>query len=144
MNPRFLLVIGLAVGYVLGARAGRERYDQMKARVTGLWEAPRVRKARIDIEAFARQQAPIIRERAEAAAKAAPGVIAGGAKDVAGKLSDAADKLSDAAADIRDQVTKAASDLRYRGDAAVDRAVHSAAQARDNALETDDDEDTRG
>ena len=38
MNPRFLLVIGLAVGYVLGARDGRERYDQMKARVTGLWD----------------------------------------------------------------------------------------------------------
>ncbi|NYF10437.1 hypothetical protein HDC94_001593 [Leifsonia sp. AK011] len=83
MNPRILaLAAGVAVGYVLGTRAGREKYDAMKAKAIALWEDPRVAKARRDVEEYARQQAPIIRERAEAAAKAAPAV----AKDVADKV----------------------------------------------------------
>jgi len=37
-------VIGLGVGYVLGTRAGRERYEQLKERATGVWNNPRVRR----------------------------------------------------------------------------------------------------
>jgi hypothetical protein len=33
MRGKVGLVIGLAAGYVLGARAGRERYEQIKAQV---------------------------------------------------------------------------------------------------------------
>ena len=163
MNPRFLLLVGLGVGYLLGARAGRERYEQIKTKANELWEDPRVRKARTEVEAYARQQAPIIRERAEAVAKAAPGVVADGAKaaagmakDVAGKVSttakDVADKVGDSAKDVagkvgtaakdaRGKVTKSAAQLKDRGEAAVDRAVISAAEAREAALETIDDDD---
>ena len=36
MNPRLIMLgLGIAVGYVLGTRDGRERYDAMKAKVTG-------------------------------------------------------------------------------------------------------------
>jgi hypothetical protein len=35
-------ILGLGVGYVLGSRAGRERYDQLKERATGVWNNPRV------------------------------------------------------------------------------------------------------
>ena len=31
MGFKFGLVVGLAAGYVLGARAGRERYEELKA-----------------------------------------------------------------------------------------------------------------
>ena len=31
MKNKLTLLIGIAVGYVLGSRAGRERYDQLKA-----------------------------------------------------------------------------------------------------------------
>ena len=158
MNPRLLLLaVGVAVGYVLGTRDGRERYDAMKAKVNALWEDPRVAKARKDVEAYARQQAPIIRERAEAAAKAAPGVVADVAKDVAAKATttakdvagrasatakDVAGRVSDAASDVRDQAGKVAADLRERGEAAFDSAVHTAGQARDRTLaELDDDDD---
>ncbi len=164
MNPRILLLgIGLAVGYVLGTRDGRERYDAMKAKATALWEEPRVAKARKDVEAYARQQAPIIRERAEAAAKAAPGVVsdvaekvtatakdvaaktASTAKDVASKTAatarDVADRVTDVAGDVRDQASKVAADLRERGEAAVDGAVATASTARDNALAAVDDDD---
>ena len=90
MKSKLLLIIGLGAGYVLGARAGREKYDAMKAQVDKVWENPRVARARRDVEAYTRQQAPIIKARAEAAAKAAPGAIADAAKDVANRTSDVA------------------------------------------------------
>jgi hypothetical protein len=37
MRGKVGLVIGLAAGYVLGSRAGRERYEQIKAQVDKVW-----------------------------------------------------------------------------------------------------------
>ena len=112
MKSKLLLIIGLGAGYVLGARAGREKYDAMKAQVDKLWENPRVARARRDVEAYTRQQAPIIRARAEAAAKAAPGAIADAAKDVANRTSDVAKTVADstvtAAKTVADTTSKTA------------------------------------
>jgi gas vesicle protein len=164
MNPRLIMLgLGIALGYVLGTRDGRERYDAMKAKVTELWEDPRVAKARKDVEEYARTQAPIIRERAEAAAKAAPGVakdvadkVGATAKDVAGQVSttakdvagkatatakDVAEKATATAKDVADRAKDVAADLRERGENLVDSAVSTAGQARDAALDVLDDED---
>ena len=47
MRPKTIAVILLVVaGYVLGARAGRERYEQMKHAVTSFWNDPTIKKAR--------------------------------------------------------------------------------------------------
>lgn len=155
MNPRILMLgLGLAIGYVLGTRDGRERYDAMKAKVQGIWEDPRVAKARRDVQSYARQQAPVIRERAEAAVKAAPGVakdaaakVAETAKDVAGTVADTAKdvagKAADTAKDAAAKVTATAKDVRERGEDAVEGAVQAAGAARDRVLDTDDDEDDR-
>ncbi|GGF49727.1 hypothetical protein GCM10011519_24610 [Marmoricola endophyticus] len=40
------LVLAAAGGYVLGARAGRERYEQIRTQAQHLWTSPRVEKAR--------------------------------------------------------------------------------------------------
>ncbi|MBO3665059.1 hypothetical protein [Microbacterium stercoris] len=37
MRGKFGLVIGLGVGYVLGSRAGRERYEQIKTQALKVW-----------------------------------------------------------------------------------------------------------
>lgn len=138
MNPRiFILGIGVAIGYVLGTRDGRERYDAMKAKVTELWEDPRVSKARKDVEAYARQQAPIIRERAEAAAKAAPGV----AKDVAAKATatakDVAEQVSTTAKDVAEKTASTAKDVSAKATAAAKdvagRVTDVASDVRDQA-----------
>ena len=44
MRGKILFVTGVAVGYVLGARAGRERYEQIKAGALKVWESPTVQK----------------------------------------------------------------------------------------------------
>lgn len=44
MKGKLLFVVGLGVGYVLGTRAGRRRYEQIKAAAAKLWDSPVVQK----------------------------------------------------------------------------------------------------
>ncbi|CAM3335206.1 YtxH domain-containing protein [Occultella aeris] len=45
MKGKFGLIVGLGVGYVLGARDGRQRYDKIKAQAQQLWRRPEVQDA---------------------------------------------------------------------------------------------------
>ena len=46
MRPRFLVVvIAVVAAYVLGARAGRERYEQIAETVSSIWNDPSMKKA---------------------------------------------------------------------------------------------------
>lgn len=44
MKGKIGIAIGFAAGYVLGSRAGRERYEQIKANVQKVWETDQVQK----------------------------------------------------------------------------------------------------
>ncbi|WP_029150321.1 hypothetical protein [Microbacterium indicum] len=44
MRGKIGLVVGLGVGYVLGTRAGRQRYEQIKAQAQKVWETEPVQK----------------------------------------------------------------------------------------------------
>ncbi|NHA68854.1 hypothetical protein [Phycicoccus flavus] len=43
---KLTILAAAGVGYVLGARAGRERYDEIAATARDLWSSPTVRKGR--------------------------------------------------------------------------------------------------
>ncbi|MEJ8634863.1 MULTISPECIES: YtxH domain-containing protein [Streptomyces] len=45
MRYKVTFVVGLAVGYVIGTRAGRERYEQLKKSMRQLSQNPAVRNA---------------------------------------------------------------------------------------------------
>ncbi|MGW2212815.1 YtxH domain-containing protein [Streptomyces sp. NPDC001781] len=45
MRYRLTFVAGLAVGYVLGARAGQQRYEQIKKAARGIAQNPAVRNS---------------------------------------------------------------------------------------------------
>ncbi|WP_411110026.1 YtxH domain-containing protein [Streptomyces sp. c-19] len=45
MRYKLTFVVGLALGYVIGTRAGRERYEQMKKSAKGFSQNPAVRNA---------------------------------------------------------------------------------------------------
>lgn len=44
MKGKVAFVLGAAVGYVLGARAGRARYEQIKSGAKAAWESEPVQK----------------------------------------------------------------------------------------------------
>ncbi len=112
-----IIAVGIGIGYVLGARAGRERYDLIVEKVTGVWEDPRVAKARADAARFAREQAPVVRDRAKAlgeraqtgaqalgqraqsAAKTAASTVTDTAATAAARVGVVRDSLSDDAAE---------------------------------------------
>lgn len=71
MKGKILLVVGLGIGYVLGTRAGREKYDQLTAAVKKLWDDPRVQKQRANAEDFVKEKVPAAADFFGAAAKPA-------------------------------------------------------------------------
>ena len=58
MRGKLVLLVGIGIGYVLGARAGRERYEQIKRAVGGFWNDPRVQHQVQNVEDFAKDKAP--------------------------------------------------------------------------------------
>ena len=44
MKGKIAFVLGAAVGYVLGTRAGRERYEQIKRGANSVWQTPPVQR----------------------------------------------------------------------------------------------------
>jgi len=57
MKGKVGLVIGLAAGYVLGSRAGRERYEQIKAQVEKVWNLEPVQEQVGKAKEFAKSSA---------------------------------------------------------------------------------------
>ncbi|WP_066039963.1 hypothetical protein [Herbiconiux solani] len=53
MRGKIIFVVGLATGYVLGTRAGRERYEQIKAGADKVWNTRPVQAAAGKAQDFA-------------------------------------------------------------------------------------------
>jgi hypothetical protein len=45
MRGKLIFITGVGVGYVLGTRAGREKFDRMVAQARRVWESPTVQEA---------------------------------------------------------------------------------------------------
>lgn len=84
MKSKILLIVGIGVGYVLGARAGRQKYEQIKATAARFWNDPRVQQRVGDVQDYVKDKAPDVAES-----------LADGAKTVVSKVA-AARKSSNA------------------------------------------------
>lgn len=62
MKGKILFVAGLGLGYLLGTRAGREKYDELKAAALKVWNDPRVQKQVDAVEDFVKDKAPEVAE----------------------------------------------------------------------------------
>lgn len=58
MRGRLLLIAGLITGFVLGSRAGRRAYDQLRSRVQDVSRNPAVQDRVAKAREFAQQRAP--------------------------------------------------------------------------------------
>lgn len=141
------LAIAFGIGYVLGARAGRERYEEMSRAAARVQADPRVQEAAATVETFVRDAAKqatdddriahaaaSVKETAHKAAEAVDTVrqkVTGSDGDVA----DAADAAKDAASDVADSAKAAASDV---ADSAKDVASDVAGTAKEAASDAAD------
>lgn len=62
MKGKILFVAGLGLGYVLGTRAGREKYDELRSAALKVWNDPRVQKQVDAVEDFVKDKAPDVAE----------------------------------------------------------------------------------
>jgi hypothetical protein len=79
---KLTILLSGAVGYVLGTRAGRERYEQIKGMATRVKDNPTVQEKTQQAAEAARAQAPVVKDRLTDAAGAAKSKVSGsGATD---------------------------------------------------------------
>ncbi|MGO2683321.1 hypothetical protein [Microbacterium sp.] len=117
MKGKIGLVVGLGVGYVLGTRAGRERYEQIKTQWLKLWNQEPVQRQVEKAKAFV-----------GAKASAVPGALWNGVVKVAKSVGDGdtpGEKLDSAIATGK----KAAAHVEDAVDDAVDSAKKTASAA---------------
>lgn len=77
MKGKILFLAGLGVGYVLGTRAGRQRYEQIKAAASNLWQQPMVQRSVDDVQEFVKDKAPEVAEFVADGAKKVVAQVAG-------------------------------------------------------------------
>ncbi|MGZ0712437.1 hypothetical protein ACWPKO_29275 (plasmid) [Coraliomargarita sp. W4R53] len=121
MRGKSGLVIGLAVGYVLGTRAGRERYEQIKAQWVKVWNLDVVQDQVVKATDFAKASAmalpstlwdSAVKVTKAAASKSTPGTkldaFLNSSKESSADVADAAEMTAD---EVRDAVEDAADDV---------------------------------
>jgi hypothetical protein len=77
-NPmkKLLLLVAFAAGYVLGAKAGRQRYEQIMNAANRVKDDPHVRSAASTVAETAKEQAPVAAHKVAAAASTAASAVA--------------------------------------------------------------------
>ena len=68
MMRKLTILLSGAVGYVLGARAGHERYEQIKGMATKVKDDPRVQEKTQQAADLAKEKAPVVKDKVQGAA----------------------------------------------------------------------------
>ena len=76
---KLMLLAAAGAGYVLGAKAGRQRYEQIRGTFTKVKDDPRVQEKTQQAVDFAAEKAPVVKEKVAAAAGAAASKAMGAA-----------------------------------------------------------------
>ena len=96
---KLMLLAAIAVGYVLGARAGRERYDQIMSLVGQVKNDPRVQEKAHQATDLAKEKAPVVKDKVAGAAGAATSKV----KSATGGSDDTVDSLNPDRLKLQDQ-----------------------------------------
>ena len=78
---KLIFFVAFAIGYVLGARAGRERYETIKSAATRVRKDPRTQQAMHSAADLAKQQAPVVKDKITDVASAAVDKVKGSGDD---------------------------------------------------------------
>jgi hypothetical protein len=124
MRGKLLFITGGLVGYVLGARAGRKRYDQIASAASDLWNRPPVQRRVNEVRDFALERVGDV-----------PGVLFQAGKKVVSAVQDKSNKGQDSSdagsATAAGKAAAAASKSAKAAQASADSAEASASTAGD-------------
>ncbi len=81
MRIKAALLLGGAVGYVLGTRAGREQFEKIRSSAQTLWQDPRVQGTVSEASSFVKEKAPDLKEKVGGAVKQATEAVRGRSDD---------------------------------------------------------------
>lgn len=98
MKGKILFVAGAAAGYVLGARAGRKRYEQISAAAGKFWNARPVQDVVGTAEGFAKAQFGALGDKAYEVTKSFIGKALSSDSKKSAPQSDVAAKVREASA----------------------------------------------
>jgi hypothetical protein len=63
MQGKILFAVGLGLGYVLGARQGRGRYEKLKRQASDVWQSGTVQRGVADAQKLARENVPVVGDK---------------------------------------------------------------------------------
>jgi hypothetical protein len=72
---KLTLIAGIGIGYVLGSRAGRERFEQIRSGAQKLASNPKVQSAAAKAQETVAAQAPVVAEAVKGKASAAASAV---------------------------------------------------------------------
>ena len=101
MKKLTLLIAG-GIGYVLGTRAGRERYEQIKKAATRVKDDPRVQEKAAQAADLAKEKAPIVKDKVAAAASTAADKVTPSGSGGADHRADLEDQLNPESTALQD------------------------------------------
>ncbi|WP_200953322.1 YtxH domain-containing protein [Agromyces sp. Root81] len=120
MKGKILFVVGLGIGYVLGTRAGRERYEQIRRAAEGVWNTPAVQQGVDTVKGFAAEK---VGDLSDTVLDGVKSFIGNATRGTGATKSD----VSSAAKSAKQNVSKTAT--------AAKSAVDSAASALDDVID---------
>ena len=92
MRSKAAFIVGTGLGYVLGARAGRQRFEKLAAAGRRAWQDPRVQSKVSDLETkaadLARAEAVALKDKAAGSVRSAVGSARGGRSADGGPTQD--------------------------------------------------------
>lgn len=145
MKGKIGLVVGLGVGYVIGTRAGRERYEQIKTQWLKVWNLDQVQDQVVKVKGYVGDKAAAVPGAIWTGVQKVVKSASGGDKTAGQRLDSAvaagrkaAEDIVDATDDAVDEVKDAAKKDSTSKPAAKKPAAKSSPSARSTAAKSGD------
>lgn len=145
MKGKIGLVVGLGVGYVIGTRAGRERYEQIKTQWLKVWNLDQVQDQVVKVKGYVGDKAAAVPGAIWTGVQKVVKSASGGDKTAGQRLDSAvaagrkaAEDIVDATDDAVDEVKDAAKKDAASKPAAKKPEAKSSPSARSTAAKSGD------
>jgi hypothetical protein len=140
MKGKIGLVVGLGVGYVLGTRAGRERYEQIKTQWLKVWNLDPVQEQVDRVKGYVGDKAAAVPGAIWTGVQKVVTSASGGGKTAGQRLDSAVAAGRKAAEDIVDATDDAVDEVKTaaKKDAANKPAAKKSTSARSGAAKSGD------